>query len=154
MDSTELGRIEKLAEAATKGPWEAKEPAFAPGIGRARVFGPGYAPKHDGKECIKLADAEFIAAAREAVPALVAAVRERDASLRTYDEQLTHYIAQTVKYQAELTALRSRLERVEKAARALYVQSGDVVNNQYGFNLSFMIKARADMSAALKDGGI
>lgn len=70
MNHERIAELRRLAEAATKGPWTAKEPAFAPGI-KARVFGPTYKGKFEGQETMAVPDADFIAAARNALPELL-----------------------------------------------------------------------------------
>lgn len=110
MTPERIAELRRLAEAATKGPWEAKEPAFMPGV-KARVFGPGYAPKHDGKECLPLADAAFIAAARSAVPELLDEVErlrarcERLEKVREAAEALCEQVEYVKYYTADSTAL-------------------------------------------------
>lgn len=85
----DLARIEELAEKATPGPWNAGGYSDYPGDegsaitagaeGTMEERGIAYAVEYSWTtpESCK-ADAEFIAAARTAVPALVAGVRSRD----------------------------------------------------------------------------
>lgn len=131
MNTEERKRLRELCEKATKGPWEAKEPAFAPGIGRARVFGPGYAPKHDGKECIKLEDAELIAAARNALPAILDEVDRLEARVKELSNPATwratinrlesaelEALAELDERIAENSALKARVEKLEEVRKA------------------------------------
>ena len=88
-DTARLDEWAALADAATEGPWLAEYSAEA---------GTCVLP-HDAEstaEAVALtrlylaaADAAFIAAAREAVPALIAMVRERDEEIAEYDAILT-----------------------------------------------------------------
>jgi hypothetical protein len=85
----DLARIEELAEKATPGPWEIdaiesgehglfiEEESTELGVGGRQVAGWLTAP-----------NAEFIAAARTAVPALVAGVRSRDERITELEAQL------------------------------------------------------------------
>jgi hypothetical protein len=76
MDEKQLQEWEALANAASPGPWEAARPEHAiPGPGCPMVVnGPQAEPGAYDDE-MRPADAYFIAAARTAVPALVAEVR-------------------------------------------------------------------------------
>lgn len=79
-----LDELQQLADAATEGPWEAgsarfgrdhqETPYVAPGVG-SDVVAQCYASRRATH------DAAFIAAARSAVPALLARVRELEAAL-------------------------------------------------------------------------
>ena len=81
MTRPSLAGIEQRAAAATPGPWEAtqdkcwgeKYPSLS--IQRVSEY-TDYDPAHAGCEPLDAEDAEFIAAARTAVPALTAAVRD------------------------------------------------------------------------------
>lgn len=68
MTAAELAALEALANAATEGPWEARYRASSKWWDIAPVA-VGHFPCHEK-------DAQFIAAARAAVPALIARVRE------------------------------------------------------------------------------
>ena len=70
MTPERLAEIEARAEAATEGPWE----AWDRGIG-FEVHVDGEALNSELRETFRQADAEFIAASRTDVPALVAALR-------------------------------------------------------------------------------
>ena len=74
MEPEEKARLRALCEAATPGPWEAwqtveAEPVVS--VAGRQMFGVVARPNY-GREDYGKADAEFIAAAREALPALLA----------------------------------------------------------------------------------
>ena len=83
MTPERLAEIEARAEAATEGPWE----AWDRGIGfEVHVNGEGL--NSEFRETFRQADAEFIAAARTDVPALLAEVRRLQAAVeRVRDRQ-------------------------------------------------------------------
>lgn len=78
MTPERLGEIEARANAATRGPWEQDRWEVLDSDGFVLV-------EHDSCEFIRIEDADFIAHAREDLPALVSALREawgaRDAAL-------------------------------------------------------------------------
>lgn len=80
-----LARIEELARRASTPPWEAAGPTSA------EVRGVG----HTVARAVSKSDSGFIASARAAVPALVAAVRSRDeriAELEAERDQLRSWL--------------------------------------------------------------
>lgn len=91
MNDDELARLEALAEKATAGPWEAVLSGIRP-VGRpqnvaeawlqvAEGGGPLYPPR---------ANAEFIAASRAAVPALIEEVRRLRKWLAIAERNMTY----------------------------------------------------------------
>jgi len=83
----DLSEIEARCNAATPGPWEVRNPGCWPGeIGPTGVSGGSVATAscHD--------NAEFIAHAREDVPALVAEVRALREIVRPLAEALKHWL--------------------------------------------------------------
>lgn len=96
ISTDELDRLERLANGATPGPWRAVYNPQVPGVG-AEVYSRGHgkiadrepakgkskrsrtfeemAALPEGYAGIKVADAYFIAACREAVPLLIAEIR-------------------------------------------------------------------------------
>ena len=110
MTEQELDRLEALAAAATAGPWYRAGYSVRNGHQEddviASVEGPSPAYMYDG---------EFIAASREAVPALVAAVRERDAWLGRFAADSDQY---RLGQEAERAAvLRDAADAGERARR-------------------------------------
>lgn len=115
MTPERIAEIRRLAEAATKGPWTAKEPAFAPGI-KARVFGPTYKGKFEGQETMAVPDADFIAAAREAVPELLDDVDRLEARVKELSNPATWRATINRLESAELAALAELDERIAENA--------------------------------------
>jgi hypothetical protein len=81
ISDAELTAWAELAEKATPGPWEAQEPAFCPNFGKAKIKPLKIEGKIMGFAVIKQFDAAFIAAARQAVPRLIEALRAAQAEL-------------------------------------------------------------------------
>ena len=81
MTTADRNRLRKLADAATPGPWEntrngvQQSLAAATKVGDYKYEGVGIVPE----EYVRQDDAEFIAAAREAVPALLDALTRAEA---------------------------------------------------------------------------
>lgn len=94
MTDEQIKRLRELEAKATKGPWVAKEPAFAPGI-KARVFGPTYKGKFEGQETMAVPDADFIAAARSAVPELLDEVERLEMENRKLSQHIGDYFYAT-----------------------------------------------------------
>lgn len=95
MDDSELKEIEKRANEATPGPWEWQ--GFGPEGVRTVVAQQDLPESHKERETpfiftgtgeLWWCDLEFIAHSRQDVPALIAAVRERDERLRRVVEVL------------------------------------------------------------------
>lgn len=84
MTSEELDALEALANAATPGPWDAGTAFCCPDMGWVdgpnRMVCPVLEPAKR-THTLDANDAEFIARAREAVPALIAALREARAEV-------------------------------------------------------------------------
>jgi hypothetical protein len=76
----DLGAIEARAAAATPGPWEAKRDGEGGSLVRM--------PDGDSARVTGVDDAIFIANARTDVPALVAAVRERDEQIAVLKREI------------------------------------------------------------------
>lgn len=85
MTDEQLAEWERLAAAATPGPWEAiptVDADFATIKTRGKL---GWMQYHEYDPGIDATDAAFVAAAREAVPALVAEVRRLREALRAVE---------------------------------------------------------------------
>ncbi len=83
MTKDELDRLDALANAATGGPWEVGDPYNSRTVSLVAVYGLGMEVADTQTE----RDAAFIAAARSAVPALVAEVKRlRRLAREAFDE--------------------------------------------------------------------
>ncbi len=78
LSDDDLDRLDELEDAAAPGPWFAKVYIYGPSE-RVRVTSPSDDDEYNTADEVLVADAEFIAAAREALPALLAEVREHRA---------------------------------------------------------------------------
>lgn len=83
MTSEELERLEALANAATGGSWQAGDPYDGRTALLVSVYGMGMEVADTQRE----ADAAFIAAARDAVPSLIAEVRRLRERVATVDAE-------------------------------------------------------------------
>ena len=126
-------RLRRLADAATPGPWEntrngvQQSLAAATKVGDYKYEGVGIVPE----EYVRQDDAEFIAAAREAVPALL--------------DALTRAEAQSAIRGRAVAIYRKRAEEAEVAARWAH-------DRAYKADLSWEDeKRRADQAEASRD---
>ena len=114
MSALDLDAIEARAAAATLGPWIAYRPAeyrhdyriatTAPEMNRNREWYVGRLTRsHENEAHPSLHDAEFIAAARSDVPALVALARAQSAEIATL----------RAAYASDLAGLRAELRRAD-----------------------------------------
>lgn len=168
MREEELAELENLSAAATPGPWTYARPtAGRPHFVVADVVSHFIYPATDeithGTRAVD--DAAFIAAARTAVPALVAEVRalraRRDELLATvakvsretpYPDELKGWEAQRAAMVAEVGTLRARVEEVaaeRDVARALL---DEVLKHDVGNYGRWTNGMRTRVKAAL-DGG-
>ena len=124
VNKDEREKLAKLAEAATPGPWTAVRRDDLPDGIHYDVDGPEdpyrvcTCDEHDPRARSPRADAAFIAAAREAVPALLAALDEAEADLRQEAEEADHAVF----------VLRAECDRLRDALRAL-VEAVDALND-------------------------
>jgi hypothetical protein len=82
----DLEKLESLAKAATPGPWVVKDGA------NSHVFDQRISLENDISVAFSEgADAAFIAAACEAVPSLIARVRELEAVLKPFADEAAQY---------------------------------------------------------------
>lgn len=134
MDATERERLAALAEAATPGPWgylfAGKNRFTTPvdidvteadwGGENLREYSLSCS---DDRNAWRAADAEFIAAAREAVPALLAALAEAEAEVERLQGAVwaSEEIDRRAGLLAPTEAERDRYRRQVEAVRALHV---------------------------------
>ena len=114
MTRLSLAGIEQRAAAATEGPWEATQDKCwgeaYPSLSIQRVYEyTDYDPARAGCEPLDAEDVEFIAAARTAVPALTAAVRDVLALIVAADAETGPY-AHILHTSAVRAALASHLD--------------------------------------------
>lgn len=101
MTEEELSRIEALANAATPGPWEVSDSEPLNGC----IWSVGPICGYDGDALgLRVGDpnADFVAAAREDVPKLIAEVRRQRAEL----ERTKAKVAELIALQAKLAAAK------------------------------------------------
>ena len=119
MTTADRNRLRKLADAATPGPWEntrngvQQSLAAATKVGDYKYEGVGIVPE----EYVRQEDAEFIAAARTAVPALLDALASAEDRATQAKARIRHLEAT-----AQITvreALRAEAERDEWRQTAL-----------------------------------
>ena len=119
MTTADRNRLRKLADAATPGPWEntrngvQQSLAAATKVGDYKYEGVGIVPE----EYVRQEDAEFIAAARTAVPALLDALASAEDRATQAKARIRHLEAT-----AQITvreALRAETERDEWRQTAL-----------------------------------
>ena len=129
MSALDLDAIEARAAAATLGPWIAYRPAeyrhdyriatTAPEMNRNREWYVGRLTRsHENEAHPSLHDAEFIAAARSDVPALVALARAQSAEIATlraaYATDLDGLRAELRRADDERATWRERIERLQR----------------------------------------
>ena len=124
MRALDLDAIEERANAATAGPWQIDRGkiggvlihprivALLPNVGPRTVTWSGQDSANED------ADLEFLRACRADVPALCAAVRERDADIASRAEERVELVSMLEARGAELDRLRALLVPVREAARA------------------------------------
>ena len=135
-----LATLERLEAAATPGPWEKHvEDAQADLPPDFAIWMPDVG--HDGALVESEVDAEFIAAARNALPDLIPRVREAEADMAEATETYTalhtdweRQIERAEKAEAEVAALRATVERLadECARDGLWLVRRLPGNGQYG----------------------
>ena len=121
MTQQELDALKALADSATPGPWEEVATSGEWWITGPDIFQDAVMRIDDAE--LSQVDAAFIAAARAAVPALIAEVERLRAAIRDADtlEELTHLAGPT---DAENEAARKRIEQM------------DAINAQYGADIA------------------
>ena len=170
LNDAELDRLMALAESATPGPWEAnvlgsegydvRAPATPDvhRLHRMRIARCGYEAWETDK-----ANAAFIAAAREAVPALVKALREARAEVERANavaDSMDHFAEVAVRVEsrnnelaAERDALRERLARVKAVVPTMRVTAEEPLDRALDRTTwrGAWLAATARIDAALAD---
>jgi hypothetical protein len=106
----QLDEWEKLANAATSGPWQAMP------YSDSTYSSPDRWIKADGANIadeVPEADAAFIAAAREAIPELIAMVREKDTRADAWKDQALEWEVRATAAEAEVERLKAKLREEE-----------------------------------------
>lgn len=116
MTPTELEKLERLAEAATKGLWE-----YEPGkIRPSSVWASGMQVAQTGYAKFDSDNAKFIAAARTAIPQLIAEVRKLREALENAADwmKVVHNTPIAQSHERCLDVIRSGARAAELEARA------------------------------------
>jgi hypothetical protein len=165
MTPADRKRLREMAEAATPGPWTQVDSPRLRGAIDAEIDGhkrevasaSGQAPQFDLRAdaaTIQHANAEFIAAARTAIPALLdaldAAERERDAKQRGF-EDLHEMVPGASDIWTKVDAVLKRIAALEKAVawakalRTFRLAHGHVEHGAFESGFNSAVQAAADV---------
>ncbi len=155
----DIEALRKLAEAATKGPWEVVTPwPDMPQYTRlSAIHGPPHVNAHDD---YSVADTAFIASARTAVPALLDEVERLRAKLESADAYKANLLAENADLRAKLAVfqadheaaageLRVPLESAHPGSTIAKLLSANSIMRQERAKLAHCEAENADLRLAL-----
>jgi hypothetical protein len=133
---TELNELQKLADAATPGPWFVDGCSMCCGVSQGSSYRDrGHAIDGGAGDWLTV-DATFVAKARTAVPALIAEVRRLRSVLKGCEDALTERHAEIARLMAELDM---HYEAVEEANAEINRLTNNVDNDAQNEGIEGML---------------